>query len=171
VRCRENDQKPFAVRVQIPPAPDFLKKHRYMKANLYNELITLTVEGSPIQNPEGAAQSIRTAKIAGAPEKMRKEMRDMTARFILPAVPEGMQFARSTFWDKFVQKFVWNRAWTGTDEQKERAAEWLQRERTVAQNRGRTWPPNPTFRPVVAVPQPWDGKEEKPGRIPRTGKD
>lgn len=138
---------------------------------LYEELLSLTIEGSPIQNPDGAAQAISTAKIAGTPEEMRRQMRDMTARFIMPSKPDGAEFSRDCFWRAFQQKFIWHRAWCGTPEQKQHAADWLRKERETAQRRGQVWPPKPLpLRAKVTIPQPWDGKEEKAGRVPRDGK-
>jgi len=138
---------------------------------LYHELLTLTVEGSPIPNHEGAAQSIRIASNLYTPAEFRKEMRDKTVHFIMPTRPDEMEYSKDCFWRQFQQKFVWHKAWMGTLEQRESAAEWLRKERETAQRRGNAWPPVPMFRPMVLMPEPWDGKEEKPGRIPRTGKE
>lgn len=139
---------------------------------LYDELLTIAYSPqSPISNPDGAMSAIRTAAIPDTPEGFRQKMRDKTASFILPEKPEGMEFNRDCFWRKFQQKFVWHRAWMGTPEQKRHAAEWLKKERETALRRGTAWPPNPVpFRPTVTLPKPWDGKEEKPGRVPRTGR-
>jgi len=98
-------------------------------------------------------------------------MRDKTVHFIMPTRPDGMEYSKDCFWRQFQQKFVWHKAWMGTQEQKESAAQWLRLERETAQRRGNAWPPIPTFRPMVVMPEPWDGKEEKPGRMPRTGKE
>lgn len=139
---------------------------------LYNELLTLCYSPeSPVSNPEGAMQSVSTAAIPDAPEQFRQDMRDKCARFILPEKPEGMEFSPNCFWREFQQKFIWHRAWMGTPEQKRHAAEWLRKERETALRRGKQWPPKPLpFRAKVAIPQPWDGKEEKAGRVPRDGK-
>lgn len=139
--------------------------------NLYDELLTLTGDQSPARNPEGAKQAIEIAALSGTPDQFRREMRDKTAHFILPEIPEGMEFGKNCFWRKFQDAFVWHRAWMGSDEIKAHTANWLRRERETAQKRGQAWPPKPTFRPVARpVPQPLDGREERPGRVPRTGK-
>lgn len=132
----------------------------------------LTLEQSPIANPEGAASAVRIAANANNPEQFRREMRDKTARFILPTKPDGTEYGKDCFWREFQQKFVWHRAWMGTPEQKRNAAEWLRKQREQAQRRGAAWPPNPLpFRAAVTLPQAWSGKDEKPGRVPRTGKE
>lgn len=139
---------------------------------LYSELLTLTYSTeTPIANPDGAMHAVRTAALPDLPELFRKDMRDKCAHFILPEKPDGMEFSRDCFWREFQQKFVWHRAWMGTPEQKKHAAEWLAGERQKALKRGTAWPPKPLpFRAKVTMPQPWDGKEEKAGRVPRNGK-
>ena len=139
---------------------------------LYDELLSLTASpDTPASNPDGAKSAIMTAAIPDLPEQLRRGMEAKTASFILPEKPDGMEFNRDCFWREFQQKFVWHRAWVGTPDQKRHAAEWLKKERETALRRGKQWPPNPLpFRPKVTVPQPWDGKNEKAGRIPRDGK-
>lgn len=137
---------------------------------LYDELLTLTADDSPGSNPEGAAAAIRTARIAGTPDVFRKEMCVKTARFIVPTIPDGMEYSKDCFWREFQAKFIWHRAWMGTDAQKESSAAWLRKERETAQRRGNVWPPKPTFRPAVKLPMPWDGRNEKAGRVPVDGK-
>lgn len=139
--------------------------------NIYHELIYLTAEGTPARNPEGARQAIGIAANQNSPLEFRRQMRDKTAHFILPEIPEGCEFSRDCFWSKFRAKFIWRKVWTGSDLEKETAAKWLQSQRETAQVRRQPWPPKPTFRKVAGpLPQPWDGKEERPGRVPRTGK-
>ena len=139
--------------------------------NLYHELLTLTGDQSPARNPEGAKQAIEIAALSGTPDQFRREMRDKTAHFILPEIPDGCEFSRDCFWWDFQIKLIWYRAWMGTTSQQQFAADWLRTQRETAQKRGQAWPPKPTFRPVARpVPQPWDGREERPGRVPRTGK-
>lgn len=139
---------------------------------LYLELLSIAYSpSSPIANPEGAMQSIRTAALPDLPEEMRKGMYDKCARFILPEKPDGLEFSKDCFWRQFQQRFVWYRAWMGTSEQKSRAAEWLKSQRETALRRGNQWPPNPLpFRHKTVMPEPWDGKEERPGRMPIEGK-
>lgn len=137
---------------------------------LYNELYALAFSGIP-SNPDGATGAVKTAALPDMPEQFRKEMRDKTARFILPEKPDGMEFSKDCFWREFQQKFVWHRAWMGTPEQKANAAEWLRKERETALKRGHEWPPKPLpFRKKVTLPETWTGKEEKSGRVPRDGK-
>ena len=139
--------------------------------NLYDELLTLTGDQSPARNPEGARDAIQTAATPGLPEEFRREMRDKTAHFILPEIPDGCEFSRDCFWRRFQEKLVWHRAWMGIQESKWGASAWLRTQRETAQKRGQAWPPKPTVRPLARpVPQPWDGREERPGRVPRTGK-
>ena len=140
--------------------------------NLYDELLALTVSpGTPIQNPDGAKYAILTAALPGLPEQLCREMEAKTARFIMPEKPDGMEYNRDCFWREFQQKFIWHRAWMGTPEQKLHAAEWLKGQRETALRRGKKWPPNPLpFRPKVTMPTPWEGKDEKAGRVPRDGK-
>lgn len=138
---------------------------------LYNELYALAFSGIP-SNPDGAMNAIKTAAMPDLPRYFCQEMRNKTARFILPEKPDGMEFSKDCFWREFQQKFIWHRMWCGTPEQKRYAAEWLKSQRETALRRNKQWPPNPLpFRQKVAIPQPLDGKDEKPGRLPRTGKD
>jgi len=152
---------------------------------IYEELTTLCAGESYCQNPEGALSSIRIAATPGTPQTMREAFRDRTARFIMPERPNGMEYSRDNFWRGFQQRFIWHRMWVGTPEQQQRAADWLRKERETAQRRAadwlrkeretaqrrrQAWPPKPTFTPMVAVPQPWDGKDERPGKMPRDGK-
>lgn len=140
---------------------------------LYDQLLSICLpHDSPVSNPYGAIAAIKTASMPDTPEQFRREMRDKTARFILPEKPDGMEFSRDCFWREFQQKFVWHRAWMGTPEQKSHSAAWLKKERETALRRGTAWPPKPLpFRGKVTLPQPNDGKGEKPGRVPRTGKE
>lgn len=139
---------------------------------LYDELISIAASPeTPVSNPDGAKSAVLTAALPDLPEQLRREMEKTTARFILPGKPDGMEFSKDCFWREFQQKFVWHRAWCGTVEQKKHAAEWLKKERETALRRGKQWPPKPLpFRLKVALPMPNDGRDEKPGRIPRDGK-
>lgn len=139
---------------------------------LYSELLTIAYSPeSPISNPDAAVSAIRTAAIPDLPEQLRKDMRDKCASIILPEKPDGMEFSKDCFWRHFQQRFIWHRAWMGTPDQKHRAAEWLKSQRETALRRGTAWPPKPLpFRKKVAMPMPNDGKDERPGRVPRNGK-
>ena len=139
---------------------------------LYNELLSLIASpDTPVSNPDGAMSAIKTAAIPDLPEQLRREMESKTFRFILPTKPEGAEFNRDCFWREFQQKFIWHRAWMGTPEQKRHAAEWLKSQREMALRRNQAWPPKPLpFRAKVTMPMPNDGKEERPGRVPRDGK-
>ncbi len=132
------------------------------------ELRAICQDGSPIQNPEGAASAIAIAEIA--PDGMKKAMCEKTAAFILPARPDNMEFSRDNFWSAFRAKFIWRKLWMGSDLEKDNAAAWLKVQRETAQRRGQQWPPKPAFRPKVSLPIPWDGIKERPGRMPRDGK-
>lgn len=140
--------------------------------SLTNELLSIiAAPDTPVSNPDGAMSAIKTAAIPDTPELFRQEMEKKTARFIMPAKPDGMEFNRDCFWREFQQKFIWHRAWMGKPEQKRHAAEWLKSQRETALRRGKQWPPNPLpFRPKVTLPMPNDGKDERAGRVPRGGK-
>ncbi len=129
--------------------------------NLYLELLTMTGETSPARAPQQAAAAIRTAAIRNTPEKFRSDMEAATRKDILPAIPDGMTFARGSFWSDFRAKFIWHRAWKGDALQKHNAAEWLRKQREDAQRRGTAWPPKPVFQKAMVQPAPWDGKREK----------
>lgn len=128
---------------------------------LYHELRTLT------DNPHVWA-AIETAAIEGAPAEMLRGLEKSVS--ILPAIPPGKRFAKECFWSKFQAKFVWHTAFGKDSARKDSAARWLREMREAAQRRGNTWPPTPKFAPAVTVPEPWEGKQEKPGRVPRDGK-
>lgn len=141
------------------------------KHPLYSELLSMCHENSPIANPEGARAAIETASIPNTPEEFRRQMRDKTARYIMPERPAGMEYGKDCFWRFFQQKFVWHNAWFGTPNGKNIAAEFLKKHREIEQKRGGQWPPTPTFRPMVIMPQPRDGKSGANGWTPRTGKE
>ena len=128
---------------------------------LYSELRTLT------DNPHVIA-AIDTAAIPGAPAEMLRKLEKQVS--ILPELPAGQRFAKECFWAKFQAKFVWHTAFGKDDARKENAARWLQAMREAAQRRGQQWPPKPIFLPAVTMPEVWEGKQEKPGRVPREGK-
>lgn len=129
---------------------------------LYHELRTLT------DNPHVWA-AIETAAIEGAPAEMLRGLEKSVS--ILPAIPPGKRFSKECFWAKFQAKFIWHTAFGKDQPRKESAARWLRAMREAAQRRNRQWPPKPIFVPAVTMPQPWDGKDEKPGRVPREGKE
>jgi hypothetical protein len=134
---------------------------------IYDELILLTA-GDTVRNPEGAAAVIRAAANETLPRGFRRRMRDKTWHMILPEIPEGKEFSRDNFWFWFQMRFVWHRAWMGTERQKQTQATWLRTQRETAYRRGEAWPPKPSFRPIpAALPQPWTGKDERPGRAPQ----
>ena len=129
---------------------------------LYTELRTLT------DNPHVWA-AIETAAIEGAPEGLLRGLEKSVS--ILPAIPPGKRFSKECFWGKFQAKFVWHTAFGKDDVRKDSAARWLQAMREAAQRRDKPWPPTPKFIPSVTVPEVWTGKNEKPGRVPRDGKE
>lgn len=128
---------------------------------LYAELRTLT------DNPHVIA-AIDTAAIPGATYIQLRYLA-RTVR-VSPEVPAGKRFAKECFWSKFQAKFVWHTAFSRDQYRKESAARWLRAMREAAQRRNRQWPPKPIFVPAVTIPEAWDGKQEKPGRVPRDGK-
>lgn len=89
----------------------------------------------------------------------------------MPERPDGMEYGKDCFWRFFQQKLIWHRAWCGTEKGKGIAADFLKKHREIAQQRGSQWPPIPTFRPMVIMPQPRDGKDGANGWTPRTGKE
>ena len=128
---------------------------------LYAELRTLT------DNPHVIA-AIDTAAIEGAPVYLLHGLEKTVS--ILPELPAGHRFAKECFWAKFQAKFVWHSAFGKDDARKEGAARWLLAMREAAQRRNQQWPPKPIFLPAVTMPEVWEGKQEKPGRVPREGK-
>lgn len=132
-----------------------------MKHPLYDELRTLT------DNPNHIA-AINTAAVSDTPEGFRKAM--YRAVSIAPTVPTGRRYAKECFWAKFEAKFIWHTAWHGPEARKDNAARWLRARREEAQTRGHEWPPKPVFIPMATTPAPWDGKNERPGQVPRDGK-
>ena len=132
-----------------------------MKHPLYDELRALT------DNPHVWA-AIDTAAIEGAPEGLLRGLEKSVS--ILPAIPPGKRFSKECFWGKFQAKFVWHIAFGKDDARKDSAARWLRAMREAAQHRNHLWPPTPKFVPAVTVPEPWIGMDEKPGRVPRDGK-
>ena len=81
----------------------------------------------------------------------------------LPSIPPGMDYAKDSFWFRLRHKFTWKHeieAW-----------EWYIRQRDKAELNKKPFPPAPVFARRSAIPQPWDGKSEKGGRIPWTGKE
>ena len=126
--------------------------------DLYDELRTIT------DNPQTIA-AINTAAITGAPAEMLRKLGKQVS--ILPEVPAGQRFAKECFWSKFQAKFIWHTAFGKDKIRKENAARWLRAMREAAQRRGHAWPPIPVFVPAVTIPEPWTGKDEKPGRVPR----
>lgn len=128
---------------------------------LYHELRTLT------DNPNVIA-AINTAAITGAPAEMLRKLEKRV--YILPEVPAGQRFAKECFWAKFQAKFVWHSAFGKDDARKESATRWLRAMREAAQRRNQQWPPKPIFVPAVTMPDAWEGKDERAGRVPRDGK-
>lgn len=83
----------------------------------------------------------------------------------LPEIPDGMTFAPDTFWHKYRRKFK------GIHPPKEHDFDWFNGQEAQAALYNRQFPPRPVFAKVYgAVPQPWDGRNERGGRVPRTGK-
>lgn len=142
-----------------------------MKHPLHYELLSMCHEDSIVPNPEGARAAIETAAIPGTPDGFRQEMRDKTQHFIMPQRFDGMEYGKDCFWRFFQQKFVWHRLWCGDDKTKQHAADFLKKHREIAEKNGTAWPPKPTFRPMVTMPQPRDGKDGANGWTPRTGKE
>ena len=86
--------------------------------------------------------------------------------FELPAIPPGKDFARDSFWWRYRERFARRRAmgW----QIKEAAYDWFDREEKAAQLNGQPFPPKPVFSASAPpVPSAWDGRNEKPGRVPR----
>lgn len=81
----------------------------------------------------------------------------------LPAIPDGFDFARDSFWHRYRHKFQWQR--------EIRAWAWYMQQRDKAALYQKPFPPAPVFQRKTTVPQPWDGRDEMPGRVPRTGKE
>lgn len=82
----------------------------------------------------------------------------------LPAIPPNHDFARDTFWQKYRAGFI--RKQPGRKEW-----DWYYREKNFHELRQRQFPPKPVFCKVSgALPQPWDGRNERAGRVPREGK-
>lgn len=128
---------------------------------LYHELRTLT------DNPYTIA-AINTAALPDVPEGLLRGLEKSAS--ILPEIPTGKRFAKESFWAKFQAKFVWHTAFGKDGARKENAARWLRSMREAAQRRGQHWPPKPIFMPAVTMPEPWEGKDEKPGGVPKDGK-
>lgn len=80
----------------------------------------------------------------------------------LPEIPAGMDYARDSFWYKYRHRFAW---WSAV-----RALGWYVEQREKAKRYGQPFPPKPFFQKKTTMPTPWDGREEKPGRVPRQGK-
>lgn len=129
--------------------------------SLYSELRTLT------DNPNVIA-AIDTAAIAGAPAELLRKLEKSVS--ILPEVPTGQRFAKECFWAKLDAKYVWHTAFGKDEYRKEIIALFLRTRREAAQRRNQQWPPKPIFIPAVTMPEVWEGKDEKPGRVPRDGK-
>lgn len=128
---------------------------------LYVELRTLT------DNPY-ILSAIDIAAIPDAPEGLLRGLEKSVS--ILPEIPAGKRFAKECFWAKFQAKFVCHTAFGKDDARKENAARWLRAMREAALRRNQQWPPKPIFVPSVTMPEPWEGKQEKAGRVPRDGK-
>lgn len=83
----------------------------------------------------------------------------------IPKLEPGQDFARDSFWWTYVQKianpmrFKW--------QIKKTAFEWFDREESRARLNGTPFPPPPVITRKITLPQPWDGKDEKPGRVPQ----
>lgn len=133
-----------------------------MRHPLYDELRTLT------DNPHVIA-AINTADISGAPAELLRGLEKTVS--IMPEIPTGKRFSKECFWGKFQAKFIWHTAWHGPEVRKDSAEKWLRTRREEAQTRGQEWPPKPVFIPVSTTPDPWDGRNEKPGNVPRDGKE
>lgn len=129
-----------------------------MRHPIYNELRMLT------DNPYVIA-AIETAAVSDTPKTFREGLYRATS--VMPEPPKGRQVSRECFWGKFNAKFIWHTAWKGPEVRKDNAAQWLRELREAAQRGNHIWPPKPIFVPAATVPEPWEGKEEKPGRVPR----
>lgn len=127
-----------------------------MTTSLYNELLALL----PLaRNQDGARAAIMTAKQPTLPEQFRRDMMRKTWLMWLPEMPEEQEFMRGTFWDVLSDAMPVRRLWLGSDERKQRLADWLKERRERAMKKGEAYPPKPIFRPQVVLPQPKDGKE------------
>ena len=82
------------------------------------------------------------------------------APHLLPPIPPGKDFAKDSFWYKYRHRFTWKKH--------EAAMDWYIEQRDRAALYKRQFPPVPIFQNIApAMPQPWNGKDEKPGRVPR----
>lgn len=82
----------------------------------------------------------------------------------LPTIPTGHDFIPGSFWYTYRAKF------TRVHTPNLAAEQWYEREKRKAELSGAVFPPEPKFckvQPARPVPQPWDGKNEKPGRVPK----
>lgn len=86
----------------------------------------------------------------------------------LPPTPDGQDFARDSFWWTYRERFAMRMKFGW--KVRPTAFEWFDREQNTARLEGKPFPPVPIFRRVSSLPMPSDGKDEKPGRVPRTGK-
>lgn len=83
----------------------------------------------------------------------------------LPKLEPGQDFARDSFWWTYRQRFVIPAMLKRVA--KPNAEKWFDREENRALLNGTTFPPSPVITRKVTLPQPWDGKDEKPGRMPQ----
>lgn len=87
----------------------------------------------------------------------------------LPTPPNGMDFMRDSFWWTYRERFAMPMRFRW--KVKPTAYEWFDREENRARLSEKPFPPEPIFRRVSPLPQAWDGKDEKAGAVPRTGKE
>lgn len=87
----------------------------------------------------------------------------------LPEIPAGQDFARDSFWWKYRERF--ERPMRYKWKVKKSSEDWFDKQKNSAELYQTPFPPKPIFRRVSPLPQVWDGKDEKPGKVPRTGKE
>ena len=83
----------------------------------------------------------------------------------MPAIQPGKDFAKDSFWWKYRERFYKpiRMGW----KVKQAAFDWFDRMEKQSANTGKLFPPKPVLTAMPRpMPQPWDGKDEKPGRVP-----
>lgn len=101
----------------------------------------------------------------GRPGIFVEELIPMEYTLTIPAIPYGQDFAKDSFWWTYRERFdkPIRMGW----KVKPAAFAWFDRMEKRAALLGQPFPQKPTFctkgRPM---PQPWTGRDEKPGRVP-----
>lgn len=135
-----------------------------MKANLHTVLKDLTA-----LRPD--AEKLHKALDMAATGKMYSKLARETRALFYPKCPAGMRYQKMSFWAVLLNNDVWARAMRGCVARQNAAAKWIAEYKERRAKRGEAWPPKAYFEPVYELPQPYDGRDEKAGRLPRTGKE